>query len=303
MLERSYVRQIERGFVTIREGQAHYRCCRSAVASAQSIDHAPPLWMVHASPASSISLSGLSRELAAGREVIAPDTLGNGDSAAPDVAEPDAAYYADSSWRVMDALGLDYVDLYGSHTGAHIVTEMAISQPGRVRRMILDGIGMFEPNEKSEYLAHYAPAKTPDSSGAQFHWAMQFVRDQAWFFPYFRADAQHNRGLGLPSAEVLHQTTVEVLKALKTYHLGYRAAFSHDDRARLPLVTVPTLVMADASDPLAKGVPLAASLVPDASPWIFYDEGDNAVAHKAAALASFLDTGRINGASASEPND
>lgn len=294
--------QIERGFVSIREGQVHYRRCRRS-AGDNSESSAPPLWMLHASPASSVSLLGLIDELGASREVIAPDTLGNGDSAAADVEEPDIAYYADSSWRVMDALGIDYVDLYGSHTGAHIAMEMAISHPGRVRRLILDGIAMFDPAQKSEYLAHYAPAMAPDATGAQFHWALQFVRDQGWFFPYFRRDAAHNRGLGSMPAESLHRTTVEVLKALRTYHFAYRAAFAHDDRGRLPLLTVPTLVMANASDPLAKGVPLAAPLVKDSTPWIFYDDGDDAVARKARALAGYLDTGRMNAASAPESPD
>ena len=284
--------QIERGFVTIREGQVHYR--HVAGPSTPAAAMSPPLWMIHASPASSISLRSLMSQLAAGRRVIAPDTLGNGDSAAATVAEPDIAYYADSSWRVMDGLGIETADLYGSHTGAHIVMEMAISKPTRVRRMILDGIAMFDASEKREYLAHYAPAKIPDETGAQFHWALQFVRDQAWFFPYFHRDVQHNRAQGAPAAETLHLTTVEVLKALKTYHLAYRAAFAHDDRGRLPLVKVPTLVMADASDPLAKGVPLAASLLKDSKSWIFHAHGDKAVAHKAKALAEFLDTGVLN---------
>ena len=297
------MRQIERGFVTIREGQVHYRrTAAAAVAATASQQEAPPpVWMVHASPASSISLVGLMSALGATRDIIAPDTLGNGDSAPADIDEPDISYYADSSWRVMDALGLEYVDLYGTHTGAHIVAEMAIAQPGRVRRMVLDGVAMFEPAQKSEYLAHYAPAMAPDPTGSQFHWALQFVRDQGWFFPYFRRDAAHNRGLAAPSADALHRTTVEVLKALRTYHLAYRAAFSHDAHARLPLLAVPTLAMADASDPLSVGVPLAAALIPECREWIFYDDRDDAIAHKARALASFFDTGQVNAAIASEP--
>ncbi len=290
--------QIERGFASIREGQVHFRRARSAMTSSQPQHpggaEPPPLWMLHASPASAVSLSGLMQALSATREVIAPDTLGNGDSAAADMVEPDIAYYAESSWRVMDQLGIEYVDLYGSHTGAHIAVEMAIAHPERIRRLVLDGIAMFDIAEKAEYLAHYAPAMAPDITGAQFHWAPQFVRDQAWFFPYFQRDAVHNRGLAAPSAEALHRTTVEVLKALRTYHLAYRAAFAHDDRARLPLLTVPTLAMADASDPLSKGVALAARLIKDATPWIFYDDGDDALARKAAALASYLDTGRLS---------
>ena len=273
--------QIERAFVTIREGQVHLRRAGKG---------GRPLWMLHASPASSVQLSGLIRACAARGAVVAPDTLGNGDSAAAAQAVPDCAYYADSSLRVMDALGIDRVDLYGTHTGAHIAIEMAIARPDRVGRVILDGVGLFTPQEKREYLANYAPAITPDITGAQFHWALNFVRDQGWFFPYFKRDAAHNRNLGAPSAEALHRTTVEVLKAVTTYHHAYRAAFAHPDRERLPLVTAPTLVMADEEDPLKRGLDEAAALLPNARKLLFggaaAPDGDQ---QKAAVIAGFLD--------------
>jgi pimeloyl-ACP methyl ester carboxylesterase len=284
------VTQIERGFVSIREGQVHLR--RSAPPPAAT--SALPLWMLHASPASSLSLVPLIRALGPSRAVIAPDTLGNGDSAPAAPAVPDAAYYADSSLRVMDALGIERADLYGSHTGAHIAVEMAIRRPDRFGRMILDGIGMFDAATKRELLANYAPAIEPDFFGSQFHWAWHFVRDQAWFFPYFRRDQAHLRGTDAPSAELLHATTLEVLKAIRTYHHAYRAAFSHADRERLPLVTLPTLAMADDSDPLQAGVEEAARLLPDAVRTIFTPgAGADYASAKADLLARFLDTGSI----------
>ncbi len=283
--------QIERSFVRIREGQVHLRraggppSCEGA---------ARPLWMVHASPASSVSLTGLMMALAPGRAVIAPDTLGNGDSAPPEPAAPDIVYYADSSLRVMDALGIERADLYGSHTGAHIVTEMAIARPDRFGRVILDGIAMFSPEDKQDFLAHYAPAMQPDFFGSQVHWAWNFVRDQAWYFPYFRRDKAHLRATNPPSPEALHRTTVEVLKAIGTYHLAYRAAFAHRDRERLPLVRVPALVMADDTDPLRAGVDLAASLMPGALKAILPDaSAPGALARKAALYARFLDHGTL----------
>jgi len=245
--------QVDRRFVRIEEGQVHLR----EAGAGERV-----LWMLHASPASSVSLVSLMQRLAPHRRVVAPDTLGNGDSAPARPAVPDIPYYADSSLRVMDALGIERADVYGSHTGAHIAIEMAIARPDRVRSIILDGIAMFTPEEKREYLASYAPAVEPDAIGSQFHWAWHFVRDQGWFFPYFKRDAAHNRGLAAPSAEALHRTTVEVLKAVRTYHHAYRAAFAHDDRGRLPLVKVPVFCIADVEDPLARGVPEAASLVP-----------------------------------------
>jgi pimeloyl-ACP methyl ester carboxylesterase len=273
--------QILRGFVSIAEGQVHYRSGGSG--------NARPLWMVHASPASSVTLVPLMRELGRTRPVIAPDTLGNGDSAPPALASPDIEYYASASLRAMDALGIERADLYGSHTGAHIVTEMALAHPDRFGRMILDGIAMFSSDDKRDLLAHYAPQVEPDTFGTQFHWAWHFVRDQGWFFPYYRRDAAHIRITAPPSADALHQITVEVLKSIRTYHLAYRAAFAHPDAERLPKVRLPTLVMADASDPLRSGVATAASLLPGCRSLIWDDAAQPGAAAKARMLAHFLD--------------
>lgn len=280
--------QILRGFVSIAEGQVHYRSTPGPAGAA-----ARPLWMVHASPSSSIALVGLMRELGRTRRVIAPDTLGNGDSAPALPATPDIAYYADASLRVMDALGIGQADLYGSHTGAHIVTEMALARPDRFGRVVLDGIAMFSDEDKRDFLAHYAPAVQPDAFGTQFHWAWHFVRDQGWFFPWFRRDADHNRGAAMPSAEALHDSVVEVLKAVRTYHHAYRAAFAHPDRERLPRLRRPTLVMANRSDPLRKGVAEAGLLVPGAQSLIWDDAARPGPAPKARMLARFLDDGII----------
>lgn len=272
---------VERGFVRIREGQVHYR-------TAGRGDR--PLWMIHASPASSWNLVPLMSELAASRRVIAPDTPGNGDSVPLTLAKPEIADYAEAAVRAMDALGLERVDLYGSHTGAHIAMEIAIARPERVGRLVLDGLGMFSPEDKVEFEARYAPAVEPDAFGSQFWWAWHFVRDQAWFFPYFRADAAHNRGAGAPAAERMHAVVVEVLKSVRTYHLAYRASFRHPDRQRLPLVNVPTLSMADEADPLNVGVREVARLVKGARRAIIAGESTPAGRReKAAMIAAFLD--------------
>lgn len=275
---------VDRAFVRIREGQLHYRTAGSGAAR--------PLWMIHASPSSSLNLVPLARELARTRRVFAPDTPGNGDSPPLAHASPEIADYADAALRTMDALGLERVDLYGSHTGAHTAVEIAIARPDRVGRVVLDGIGLFDPATKQRLLAHYAPAVEPDAFGAQLWWAWHFVRDQAWFFPYFERDPAHLRGVAQPSAEVLHAVTLEVLKSVRTYHLAYRAAFRHPDRERLPLVRVPTFVIADEADPLKAGVVEAAALLPDARHAILAGEGTAAgCAAKAERIRAFLDGG------------
>jgi pimeloyl-ACP methyl ester carboxylesterase len=194
----------------------------------------------------------------------------------------------------MDALRISHADLYGSHTGAHIVMEMAIQQPHRFGRMVLDGIGMFSPTEKAEMLQNYALPQQPDFFGTQFHWAWHFVRDQGWFFPYFKRDAAHLRGLNAPSVQALHDVTLEVLKSVRTYHLAYRAAFAHADRERLPLVRIPTLVMAEDSDPLRVGVAEASRCLPGSRAAIVHQSSAaDAQDRKTALIREFLDTGEI----------
>jgi pimeloyl-ACP methyl ester carboxylesterase len=238
---------IDRAFLRIAEGLIHYRH-----AGAPSSE--PPLWMMHAAPASSRSLEPLIGALAAGRRVYAPDTPGYGDSAPLASAAPEITDYADAMLRSLDALGLEVVDLYGFHTGAHIAIEMALAAPQRVRRVVLDGLLVLDDAARAEFLEHYAPEVRPDAAGLQFTWAVNYIRDQAWFFPHFRRDAAHNLGSGAMSAEVLHYLATELVKAIGTYHLGYRAVFRHRVVERLRELRQPTLLTADASDPTRAGL-------------------------------------------------
>ncbi len=250
--------KIERRFVDIEEGQVHVRVTRTEPEGDNR-----PLLLIHASPASAMTVVPIMKGLGPTRRCYAPDTLGFGDSAAPTQAQPEIPDYADATRRLLDALALDQVDVYGSHTGAHTAVELAITCPDRVRRVVLDGIALFEPAEKAHMLENYAPQVEPDVIGSQFHWAWHFVRDQAVYFPYFERDKTHLRGVGMSDADTLHWVTTDVLKGLTTYHLGYRAAFRHLDRERLPLVAQRTLVTADVTDPLKVTVEATHGLLPD----------------------------------------
>jgi pimeloyl-ACP methyl ester carboxylesterase len=251
---------VERAFVRIQEGLVHYRHAGEAKAGGPL-----PLYFVHAGPGSSAGYAPLIAELGKSRRVIAPDTLGNGDSAGPGIANPELGYYADSIVRVMDALKLDKVDYFGTHTGAHIGVELLLTRPDRVRRAIFDGIGIFPPDMRQDLLANYAPEIKPDEFGRQFTWAWHFVRDQSIHFPYYKRYPAHRLDNPMPGAEALHKSVVEVLKAVTTYHNGYRAVFRHDTKARLPLIkSTPLMFMASEPDPLSQYLDEAAALVPGA---------------------------------------
>jgi pimeloyl-ACP methyl ester carboxylesterase len=233
---------LDRAFVRIAEGQVHMR----SLAAMPGAEHVRPLIMLHLSPASSRSMEPLMlalREAGHAGGMIAPDTLGNGDSAAPAHADADIAYFADATVRVLDALGYGTVDLYGSHTGARIACEIAASRSDRVGALILSGITEYDAATRALYTENYVPRVEPDEYGRQMVWGFHFVRDQHLFAPYFRREAQFRLAKDVPPPDVLHEGALDILKALDTYHIPYLAAFAYETRARAALVTAPALLM------------------------------------------------------------
>lgn len=273
--------KITRGFVDVSHGQVHYRRAGAA---------GPPLVMLHASPGSSRQLEPLMAAFGRTRRVWAPDTLGNGDSSPPREAQPTIETLAAGAIEALDGLGLDQVDLYGSHTGASIAATIALMQPKRVRRLVLDGVGLYAPEEQAEILAGYLPDVPVDHQGLHVLWAWQFCRDTYLFWPWFRHDKAGVRDVGLPSPEALHAKFVEVVKAYGSFRASYRAAFMFDKRARLPLLSVPTLAACARNDMLFGYLDELARLIPGARrqeiPGVASPE---AAAETARLIGDFLD--------------
>ena len=272
---------IRRGFVDVAGGQVHYR--------AAGPEDAPVVVLIHASPGSSSGLVPLMEALAARRRrVIAPDTMGNGDSAGdmPDVPEID--FFADRLAEALDGLGIAQCDLYGTHTGGSIAAALSIARPARVRRLVLDGIGLYSDEMQAEILDRYAPALEADLHGGHLNWIWHFVRDTYMFWPWYATDAVHARKIGLPPPDVLHEKVIDVAKAYRTYHLSYRAAFRFDKRAEFPRITRPTLAACGEGDMLLQWHAEYAALIPEAEAWVIPSvtaRPDEA----AAALLRFLD--------------
>jgi len=272
---------IERAFVTLAEGQMHLRRMAG--------DDGVPLVLLHASPASGWFMQGLMRALrAAGHcaPILAPDTLGNGDSAPPAPEHPDIAYFAGSIVRMLDALGIERIDVYGTHTGARIACEFAAAYPDRCRRLILDGITEYPDDLREAVIAHYAPRVEPDAYGRHLLWAFNFCRDQALFFPHFMQDAEHRLSVPMPPPEILHRITLDVLKSWDSYSKPYIAAFEYRAFERMALVRAPALLLKPTSELalLNASVERALEILPDGRA-VTLPPGDAA---KAAAIAAFI---------------
>ena len=248
--------EVNRAFVRIDEGLIHYRY-------SGNIDEKNnlPLYMMHAGPGSSKSLANILSLLGEDRYCIAADTLGFGESDPPLAEKPDLEYYADSVARILDRLKIHKVDMFGSHTGANIGLEFAIKHPDRVRRLIFDGVALFEPQLAADMLKNYAPEITPQPNGEHFIWAWNFIKDMGVYFPHYKRDKEHYLGKEPWPTEMLHNSVVEVMKAMKHYHKGYNAVFMHKTLERLPLLQTPTLCMGHEADPLHVSVEKASSLI------------------------------------------
>jgi pimeloyl-ACP methyl ester carboxylesterase len=278
---------LDRAFVRIAEGLVHYRH------GGEVSEAAPlPLVMTHPGPKAS-AFAPITAELAKTRRVIAPDRLGTADSAKPAEAAPDIEYFADSTVRVMDALGIDKADYFGSHTGGYMGLELMIHHPDRFRRFVLDGVAVRPDDLQNSMFEHYAPAIQPDIYGLQFAWAFNYVRDQAIHFPHYMRDPEHYRHAPMPSAESLHNNAVDILKAITTYHLAYKAVFSHDTAAKLAMIQEnirPLLFMTSTDDgehkflaDLEKRVPWAG--IASVPGW--WDDAGNVL--RAKVINDFLD--------------
>ncbi len=275
---------VRRGFVNLEAAQIHYR---EAGAPGARL----PLVMVHASPASSLGLVPLMLAMATDRRVIAPDTLGNGDSVGDIPPDADIAFFAHRLMQTLDTLGIEHFDLYGTHTGASLATELALAQPQRVASVVLDGVGLYPDDLKQELLARYAPQLAPDHQGMYLMWVWHFVRDTFMFWPWYRLDPAHRRAGGLPDAAALHAKVVDVLKAATTYHLPYRAAIGYDKRTRIPLLQVPTLAACARSDMLHIYFEELRQLVPGGrGAWIEGVHTPEAAAATAETLRQFIDS-------------
>lgn len=225
---------IERGFVSIAEGQVHFR--RNGDAGAGR-----PLVLIHMSPVASGFLVPLMDALGDTRPLFAPDTLGNGDSAAPEGAEPDIAYFADALGRALDAVGIGIFDLYGVRTGAMIAAEVAIAHAQRVNRLFIDELLLDGPGARTGSIG--PPCPPADAHGSQFSWAFHVMKDHWAFYPWWAHDADHQMRWDQQSPDALHDQTVEVLKAIRTFHFSYNAAQRWPRQERLALVKVPTVVL------------------------------------------------------------
>ncbi|MBW3096606.1 alpha/beta fold hydrolase [Pseudohoeflea coraliihabitans] len=249
-------RQIWHDYVETANGRMHLRRAGGA---------GRPILVIPTGGGSSSQFAPVVRGLAKGTEgeraVFAVDYLGNGLSEKSRVPV-DIGSLAKDMIALIDAMEIDQIDVWGSHTGSLVALEMAVIAPERVGKLVMEGPVFISADFQADLLEHYFPKIEADKWGLHLPLVWNWRRDLFMFWPWYRVERDAARALGVPDAEELHMYAIGILESGASYDGAYRSAFSYDTRSRLPQLTRPALICAGPNDMLKDGLVESRQLGP-----------------------------------------
>jgi len=209
--------RIKRAFLDTEDGQIHYRMGGEG----------KPLLLLHMNPRSSDEFRELMPMFAQqGRQVIAMDLMGFGDSDKPPRLYS-VADYAKTAIALLDELGIKQTDILGNHTGAFVSGEIAVAYPDRVKKLILCNVAGFSEAGKAELMRRFKEGFViqPDGSHLMERWLAR------------------SRYIG--SAELNHRWVLDDLKCFgyPLYAVWAVGNYCIDAAERFRLIRCPTLVL------------------------------------------------------------
>ena len=221
---------IKRGFAEVNNRHVHWRAAGSG----------PVVVLLHESPRSSTSLLPLLSHLSQNFCCIAFDTPGYGASDPLDNGQGAIADFSSTLLAAVTRLGIQRFALYGTHTGAAIATQMALSAPESVTALVTDGLAMFTPAEQKTMLEHYLIDHDPQWDGSHLNRIWSRILDQSTFFPFY--DRTESARLPVPNNDLafMVRSCVGFLEAANHYRTGYQAAICYDANHYLNQIEVPT---------------------------------------------------------------
>tara|TARA_Y100001936_G_scaffold238393_1_gene270161 strand:- start:151 stop:879 length:729 start_codon:yes stop_codon:yes gene_type:complete len=237
------------------------------------------------SPVASGFVVPLMENLKLNRDIFAPDTLGNGDSSPLKIKKPEIIDFAEGLTRVLDSIGIKRAHFYGVRTGAMIASEVAINFPERVESLMIDELVPARSSAENPSIGE--PCPEVNVFGSQLTWAWHVMRDHFIYHPWWDRYAQNRITLDLPSAELLHQYTTELLKAIRTFHFSYNAAQRWNRIDRLSLIRIPTGVFYEPAHEAFPDTRPIANVIPE-SDLLILPKKDTSQKSKAKLIQKWL---------------
>jgi len=219
--------RVTRHYIDVPQGTIHY-------AEAGEGD---PVVLLHQTPRSWDEYRGVLPLLGDRRRAIAMDTIGFGDSTPLPRVTASIEAWSEALLALLDALGLDCVDLVGHHTGATIAVETATRAPERVRSVVLSSCPFDDPASRRAESAGKAVVDDVEPRPDGSH-VLELWRIRAAFYPDGDVD-------------LLERFLVDALKAGPLAAEGHCVVARYDVQAKIGRVTCPVLLIAATADPYA----------------------------------------------------
>ena len=217
---------MRRAYADISTGQLHYR----------EAGEGPPLVLLHMTASSSTMYERVLPLLSGRFRAIALDTPGFGNSD-PLPETPTIAAYAAALAEFLDARGLDQVDVVGFHTGASIALELAVSEPARVRRLLLAAIlALRDDAERADWSERIVRSWEPDGRG-------EFLEGILWWLSQY---------VPVDDGEAYLSELTSTLQAGPDYWRAPSAVISYDAFGALARLEHPALFLSPRDDNLVE---------------------------------------------------
>ena len=245
----------------------------------------PPMVFLHGFGTSKDAMTTMAREFGRrGWRALCPDLPAFGEHAYHDGERHDGAFYAHEVGRFMDAVGAPQAAVVGTSMGGAVACELAISQPSRVRSLLMLSPAGVRPPVRNAFMREVDAGGNPldIASGEDFDRVMRtvFARPPAVPAPF--------REWFVQAALERRPRTLEVVEAVKPFLMGGL-------EGRMGAVRAPTLVLYGTADAVTDPSMLAVfagempdartALIPGAGHVAFSDDFPATVR----AMAEFLD--------------
>lgn len=232
--------RLTRRFVELSHGAVHVA----------EVGDGRPVILLHQTPRSWDEYRDVLPLLGRTRRAIAMDTVGFGDSAPlPDGTDSIEAW-ASVVLELLDALGLDRIDLVGHHTGATVAIEVAGRAPERIRALVLSSAPLDDAETRAKKAAHpIVDHVTPQDDGSHL---LELWRGRAGFYPQGRRD-------------LLERFVGDALRARLQGGAGHLVVARYDHERGVAALTCPVLLIAATADPFSyPAVPRLQAAIPHA---------------------------------------
>ena len=136
--------RVRRGYFECRYGQLHVH---NSMPSGGGFEEGRPLLCLHDWPGSGRVFAAFLALAGVDRSAYAPDLPGFGESDPPEPV-PAIADYAGAIGDFLDSMHLRHVDVLGQRAGALIATELAVTRPAQIARVVMASPPLLSESER-----------------------------------------------------------------------------------------------------------------------------------------------------------